>query len=171
MRSRRPIPSTNRAASAWRPRGASAPGPKLARCLGGRSCGSPGLYGPGRIVRRAILERGEPIPGDPDKFLNLIHIDDAASACPPPPSTPSSPSRSTSSPTTGRSRAASITRWRRASSARSEPRFAAAPPGSPEAARDATNKRVANRRMKADLGSSCSIPTSPPACAAALDAS
>ena len=37
-----------------------------------------GLYGPGRIVRRAMLERGEPIPGDPEKFLNLVHIDDAA---------------------------------------------------------------------------------------------
>ena len=37
-----------------------------------------GLYGPGRIVRRTVLERGEPIPGDPDKFLNLIHIADAA---------------------------------------------------------------------------------------------
>ena len=39
-----------------------------------------GLYGPGRIVRRAMLERGEPIPGDPEKFLNLVHIDDAAAA-------------------------------------------------------------------------------------------
>ena len=39
-----------------------------------------GLYGPGRMVRRSILERGEPIPGDPHKFLNLIHIDDAAQA-------------------------------------------------------------------------------------------
>ena len=24
-----------------------------------------GLYGPGRVVRRSMLERGEPIPGDP----------------------------------------------------------------------------------------------------------
>jgi nucleoside-diphosphate-sugar epimerase len=39
-----------------------------------------GLYGPGRVIRRALLERGEPIPGDPDHFLNLIHIDDAAVA-------------------------------------------------------------------------------------------
>ena len=34
---------------------------------------------PGR-GRRSILEKGEPIPGDPTKFLNLIHIDDAARA-------------------------------------------------------------------------------------------
>jgi nucleoside-diphosphate-sugar epimerase len=39
-----------------------------------------GLYGPGRIIRRAALERGEPIEGDPSKYLNLIHIDDAAAA-------------------------------------------------------------------------------------------
>ncbi|MBX6314659.1 MAG: SDR family oxidoreductase, partial [Isosphaeraceae bacterium] len=39
-----------------------------------------GLYGPGRIVRRAAVAAGEPIPGDPRRFLNLIHIEDAASA-------------------------------------------------------------------------------------------
>ena len=39
-----------------------------------------GLYGPGRILRRASLERGEPIAGDPDRPLNLIHIADAATA-------------------------------------------------------------------------------------------
>jgi nucleoside-diphosphate-sugar epimerase len=39
-----------------------------------------GLYGPGRVIRRALLERGEPIPGDPTRLLNLIHIDDAAQA-------------------------------------------------------------------------------------------
>ena len=39
-----------------------------------------GLYGPGRVVRRTLIEQGEPIPGDPDKLFNLIHIDDAARA-------------------------------------------------------------------------------------------
>lgn len=39
-----------------------------------------GLYGPGRIIRRAAIERGEPIAGDPDKYLNMIHVDDAAAA-------------------------------------------------------------------------------------------
>ena len=37
-----------------------------------------GLYGPGRILRRDSLLRGEPIVGDADKFLNMIQIDDAA---------------------------------------------------------------------------------------------
>lgn len=39
-----------------------------------------GLYGPDRVIRRALLERGEPIPGDPARYLNLVHIDDAAQA-------------------------------------------------------------------------------------------
>src|SRR5262249_42647713 len=39
-----------------------------------------GLYGPGRIVRRDALEKGEAIVGDPDRYLNLIHIEDAARA-------------------------------------------------------------------------------------------
>ncbi len=37
-----------------------------------------GLYGPGRILRRAALERAEAIQADPTKYLNLIHIEDAA---------------------------------------------------------------------------------------------
>lgn len=39
-----------------------------------------GLYGPGRTPRAESLRRGEPIPADPDTFLNLLHVDDAASA-------------------------------------------------------------------------------------------
>lgn len=39
-----------------------------------------GIYGPGRLLRRASLERGEPIAGDPEKWLNLIHVDDGATA-------------------------------------------------------------------------------------------
>jgi nucleoside-diphosphate-sugar epimerase len=39
-----------------------------------------GLYGPGRIIRRQPLMRGEPIAGDPEKHVNLVHVEDAASA-------------------------------------------------------------------------------------------
>ena len=38
-----------------------------------------GLYGPERIIRRAALEKGEPIAGDPNKYLNLIHVFDIES--------------------------------------------------------------------------------------------
>jgi nucleoside-diphosphate-sugar epimerase len=39
-----------------------------------------GIYGPGRLLRRRTLEKNEPIVGDPDKWLNLIHADDGARA-------------------------------------------------------------------------------------------
>ena len=79
-----------------------------------------GLYGPGRVVRRSMVERGEPIPGDPDKFLNLIHIDDAAGAAAAA-SRPARPIPCSSSPTTGRSRAGSTIRESPSSSARPHP--------------------------------------------------
>lgn len=37
-----------------------------------------GLYGPGRLPRLDDLKAGRPIAADPDSWLNLIHVDDAA---------------------------------------------------------------------------------------------
>lgn len=39
-----------------------------------------GIYGPGRLLRQRAIERGEPIVGDADKWLNLIHVDDGVQA-------------------------------------------------------------------------------------------
>jgi nucleoside-diphosphate-sugar epimerase len=39
-----------------------------------------GIYGPGRLLRRQRIEQGEPIAGDADKWLNLIHVEDGARA-------------------------------------------------------------------------------------------
>jgi nucleoside-diphosphate-sugar epimerase len=40
-----------------------------------------GLYGPGRLLRRVEqLRAGEPIAGDGEAWLNLIHVEDAAEA-------------------------------------------------------------------------------------------
>lgn len=39
-----------------------------------------GIYGPGRLLRSDALVNGKPLPGDPDRWLNLIHVDDAATA-------------------------------------------------------------------------------------------
>jgi nucleoside-diphosphate-sugar epimerase len=39
-----------------------------------------GLYGRGRWPGEAALKAGKPVPGEPDRWLNLIHIEDAASA-------------------------------------------------------------------------------------------
>ena len=37
-----------------------------------------GLYGPGRLPRLDQLRAGVPIAADPDSWLNLVHVDDAA---------------------------------------------------------------------------------------------
>ena len=39
-----------------------------------------GIYGPGRIPRMQDLQAGRPIPARGDGWLNLIHVEDAASA-------------------------------------------------------------------------------------------
>lgn len=39
-----------------------------------------GIYGPGRLLRRQTLLAGEPIVGDADKWLNLIHVEDGVAA-------------------------------------------------------------------------------------------
>jgi nucleoside-diphosphate-sugar epimerase len=37
-----------------------------------------GLYGPGRLPRASDVRAGRPIPADPETWLNLIHVEDAA---------------------------------------------------------------------------------------------
>jgi nucleoside-diphosphate-sugar epimerase len=39
-----------------------------------------GLYGPGRLVGGEAMKRGEPVAGDGEAWLNLVHQDDAAMA-------------------------------------------------------------------------------------------
>ena len=39
-----------------------------------------GIYGPGRKMRWAAIQKGEPIATDPDGWLNLIHVEDGATA-------------------------------------------------------------------------------------------
>lgn len=43
-----------------------------------RVCRLAGIYGPQRVIGRAALSRGEVLPGDPEAWLNLIHVEDAA---------------------------------------------------------------------------------------------
>jgi nucleoside-diphosphate-sugar epimerase len=39
-----------------------------------------GIYGPDRLLRKSALLNGEPLVGDADRWLNLIHVDDGADA-------------------------------------------------------------------------------------------
>jgi len=41
---------------------------------------SAGIYGPDRLLRKALILKGEPLVGDAEKWLNLIHVADGASA-------------------------------------------------------------------------------------------
>ncbi len=116
-----------------------------------------GLYGPGRIVRRTALERGEPILGDPAKWLNLIHIDDAASAA----ITAldwGAPGRiylaTDDRPLERREYYTQAAMWLGAPA----PAFVKPEPGSTEASREDSNKRVSNRRIKEELGFSLAFP-------------
>jgi nucleoside-diphosphate-sugar epimerase len=116
-----------------------------------------GLYGPDRVVRSAMLERGQAIPGDPDKFLNLIHVDDAARAA------AAALSRELCDPMVTVADDRPVTRREYYSRTAAllgapEPRFEPPAPGSLDAARDATSKRVQNRRMKAQLLTSLTYP-------------
>ena len=39
-----------------------------------------GIYGPGRLIKRIAVEKAEPLAIDPDKLINLIHVEDGARA-------------------------------------------------------------------------------------------
>ncbi len=110
-----------------------------------------GLYGPGRVVRRGLVERGEPIPGDPSKLFNLIHIDDAAGVAMAAPGA-GGPEWlylvSDDRPVTRLEYYSLLARLLNEPA----PTFALPQAGSIDEGRDATSKRVTNHRMKAGLG-------------------
>ena len=117
-----------------------------------------------------MVERGEPIPGDPDKFLNLIHIDDAAGAA------AAALDAGAADPVFVIADDRPVTRreyYTRIADllGRPAPRFEAPRPGSVEASRDETNKRIANRRMKAKLNVDLSYPDITTGLSAALSSS
>ena len=116
-----------------------------------------GLYGPGRVLRQASLERGEPIAGDPDRPLNLVHIADAAAVV----------VAALDRGQPGRIYLVSDDRPlpRRAYYTLAAELLAAPPPqfvpaeaGSSEALREASSKRVSNRRLRTELGVALAFP-------------
>ncbi|MDB5351121.1 MAG: rmlB [Planctomycetota bacterium] len=110
-----------------------------------------GLYGPGRIVRRDAIVRGEPIIGDPNRWLNLIQIEDAARAVQtvlrsgtPIPVIVAGDDR----PTRRQEYYELVARCLDAPI----PHFLPPPEGSPEAARDESDKRVSNSFLRNHAG-------------------
>lgn len=126
-----------------------------------------GLYGPGRVVRRSLVERGQPISGDPRKYLNLIHIDDAAGAALAALETTAAPSVYLIADDRPVSRREYYSRIAGLLGA-PEPCFEMPPPGTPEGGRDATNKRIRNQRMREVLGLRLRYPDIATGLAAAL---
>lgn len=116
-----------------------------------------GLYGPGRIVRKAMVERGEVLVGDPSKYLNLIHLDDAAGA------SVAAFDRGEGGrtylacddrPVERREYYDLVARCLGAPS----PRFVLPAPEGVEVRREETNKRVSNRRLRSELGVQLAYP-------------
>lgn len=108
-----------------------------------------GIYGPGRVIRRAAVERGEPLAADPDGWLNLIHVSDGARAV------HAAADRAASGqtynvaddrPATRREFYAELAALLGAP----EPRFTGPASGA--------NRRVSNRRMRSDLGVGLDFP-------------
>ena len=110
-----------------------------------------GLYGPGRIMRREGLLKAEPIVGDPDKFLNLIHIDDAARAAIAALDHPEPGVLYLATDNRPAPRREFYTLAAEALEAPA-PRFEVPEPGSAKAGRDESNKRASNAKIRAELG-------------------
>ncbi len=128
-----------------------------------------GLYGPGRIMRLEGLRKGEPIAGDPDRFLNLIHIDDATSVAIAALDRPEGRALYLAADDRPGPRREFYALAAAALGAPA-PTFEPPAPGSREAAREGSNKRVANARMKAGLGVILAYPDVTTGVSAALGA-
>ena len=110
-----------------------------------------GIYGPGRIPNLAQLVAGEPIAVPTEGYLNLIHVDDAASAVLAAASADVPLPRryliSDGRPVRREEYYAELARLLGAP----PPRFISPPSGDVRAARAAADKRITNARMLAEL--------------------
>lgn len=117
-----------------------------------------GIYGPGRIPRREDLLAGRPLAAPADGYLNLIHVDAAAQvvlAAELAPITPRTYLVSDGHPTVRRDYYAEVARLYGAP----PPQFTTPDPDSPATKRAASNKRVKNQRMLAELDVRLMYPT------------
>jgi nucleoside-diphosphate-sugar epimerase len=109
-----------------------------------------GIYGPGRLLRQQTIEKGAPITGDADKWLNLIHVDDGARAILAA-EEHARPGRiyniCDDHPVRRRYFYAALARFLRAP----EPTFIAPPPDQPTPPHEKAHRRINNCRMKEEL--------------------
>jgi nucleoside-diphosphate-sugar epimerase len=115
-----------------------------------------GIYGPGRLLRRTSIEAGDPIVGDAEKWLNLIHVADGATAA------LAAADRvepgsivnvCDDEPVRRREFYTTMARLLKAP----EPCFVAPPPDAPTPPHERGNRRIRNRRMR-EMGVALSFP-------------
>jgi nucleoside-diphosphate-sugar epimerase len=117
-----------------------------------------GIYGPGRLLREQALRAGEPLIGDPEKWLNLVHVADGVAAV------------------------LAADEWGRAGEVYNvtddrpvrrrefydflarllgapEPRFVPPAPDAPLPGHERADRRVSNRRLRQELGVELRYPT------------
>lgn len=110
-----------------------------------------GIYGPGRIIRRAAIEKGEPLIGNADKWLNLIHVEDGARAILAAEQNGKAGETylvADGQPVQRRDFYTFMAEWLAAPPARFEP----LPEGMPSPPHERGNRRISNRRMIEELG-------------------
>ncbi len=117
-----------------------------------------GIYGPGRLIRRQAVEAGEPLVGDPEKWLNLIHVEDGAAAV------EAAAERAVPGATYNVCDDRPVRRQEfYAALARllgaPEPRFVPPAPGAPPPPHERANRRIRNRRLRAELGVALRYPS------------
>jgi nucleoside-diphosphate-sugar epimerase len=127
-----------------------------------------GIYGPGRLLRAPGFRTGEPLTGDPDRWLNLIQVEDGAAAV---------------EAAAERGRAGEVynvcddrpVRCREYYQRLADllgappPRFLPPRPGTPAGRRGRANRRIVNRRLRQDLAVRLRFPTCAEGLPAALD--
>lgn len=117
-----------------------------------------GIYGPDRLPYLAKIKAGEPLAASPDGWLNLIHVDDAATATQAAADANSAPPVvcvSDGQPPLRADYYAEVARLLDAP----EPTFIDPLPGSPRAARAAASKRVRNALLTDRLGVRLAYPS------------
>lgn len=117
-----------------------------------------GIYGPGRVIRQQAVAAGATLIGDPDKWLNLIHVDDGASAVLAAEARGALCQIYNVSDGHAVRRRDFYTRMAQLLGA-PEPRFALPRPGEPPPPHERGHRRIANRRMREELGVALRYPS------------
>jgi len=117
-----------------------------------------GIYGPGRWLRSQSLRAGEPIVGDMEKWLNLIHVDDGAAAVAAA-GDHAAPGQIYNICDNEPVRRRDFYTLMAERLGAPEPQFILPAPGTPLPPHERGNRRIQNRRLREELGVVLTYPT------------